>query len=319
MFGFSNNMNDMMNALFSDSAGDFGFESRSRRPKTVSLALPVTLSDLYNGKIIEVARSRKDPCIACDGRGFKGKRSGTCQACRGSGARVIVRQMGMMMQQMTVTCDVCGGEGRKIDPRDACSVCQGQRTIQTESPLSIEVERGMHHHEEFVFKGEGDWHPETGVRGDIVIVLEQVKDEQFVRDGDDLHLTHTITLAESLCGFQFVLKHLDGRELIVRRERGEITKPGEVKIVVGEGMPLLQRPGNCGDLVITFNVKFPARLEESQVHLLELGLPPPKSVDLHKHDDAEECYVSREELDNLRHELKDDMREAGPSVGCAAQ
>ncbi|RNF10651.1 heat shock protein DnaJ [Trypanosoma conorhini] len=322
MFFFPDEMNGMLNDFVSGMPGGFPFAGGRRRKQRVSYSLPVTLSDLYNGKSLSLPHTRTVACVVCEGRGTNRKKNSVCRVCEGGGSRPIVRQMGMMMQQMSVPCDACGGSGLKVDPRDVCRGCHGRRTTEVESTLTVSVERGMHHQEEIAFPGEGSFDPNTGETGDIVIVLEQVKDETFVRDEDDLQLTHTITVAESLCGFQFIIRHLDGRDLIVRRERGEITRPGEVKVVLGEGMPRRQRPGQYGDLVIKFNVAFPERLEQSQVDALRKALPPPKSVDLQQYDDAEECYVSREDLDHVRRELEEDAREEdeeGPSVGCAAQ
>ncbi|ESL08353.1 heat shock protein DnaJ [Trypanosoma rangeli SC58] len=321
MFGFSEDVSGMLNAFMSGMPPGFSHMGGRRRKQRVSYSLPVTLSDMYNGKSVELPYSRTIACIYCEGHGTNGRKSNVCRVCEGAGCRPIVRQMGMMMQQMSVSCDACGGSGLKVDPKDVCRVCHGKKTTEVESTLTVSVERGMHHQEEVVFPGEGNFDPYTGESGDIVIVLEQVKDERFVREEDDLHIIHTVTMAESLCGFQFVFRHLDGRELLVRRERGEITRPGEVKVVLGEGMPRLRHPGQYGDLVIKFNVVFPERLEQSQVDALRKALPPPKSVDLHQYDDAEECYVSREDLDHVRRELEEDVKEEeeGPSVGCAAQ
>lgn len=321
MFGFPSGMGSIMNAFFTGDFDDFVHGGGSRKTKSVSRALPVSLADLYNGRRIQIPHTSAVPCVACNGYGSRSMRSNVCTACRGKGARLMMRQMGMMMQQMSVACETCGGSGRKTDPRDVCPVCMGKRVTVTESSLDVHIEPGMCHHDQLTFSGEGDWNPQTGEADDIVIVLEQVKDKQFQREDDDLHMTHTISLAESLCGFQFVFKHLDGRDLIVRRERGEITRPDEVKVVTGEGMPRRQRPGQFGDLVIKFQVVFPEMLDESQVDLLRTALPPPKSVDVNHYKDVEECYLSREELDTLRRELEEEAREEddGPTVGCASQ
>lgn len=69
------------------------------------------------------------------------------------------------------------------------------------------------------------WQPET-VTGDIVFVLQQKEHPKFKRKGDDLFVEHSLSLAESLCGFQFVLTHLDGRQLLIKSNPGEVVKPG---------------------------------------------------------------------------------------------
>jgi DnaJ-class molecular chaperone len=68
--------------------------------------------------------------------------------------------------------------------------------------------------------------PDT-VTGDIVFVLQQKEHPKFKRKGDDLFVEHTLSLAEALCGFQFILTHLDGRQLLIKSQPGEVVKPGK--------------------------------------------------------------------------------------------
>jgi len=64
------------------------------------------------------------------------------------------------------------------------------------------------------FNGEGDQEP--GLEpGDIVVVLDEKENSTFKRDKTDLHMKLQLTLTESLCGFQRVIKTLDNRQLIV--------------------------------------------------------------------------------------------------------
>ena len=67
--------------------------------------------------------------------------------------------------------------------------------------------------------------PDT-VTGDIVFVLKLKEHARFKRKGDDLFVEHSLNLTEALCGFQFVLQHLDGRQLLIKSNAGEIVKPG---------------------------------------------------------------------------------------------
>ena len=67
--------------------------------------------------------------------------------------------------------------------------------------------------------------PDT-VTGDIVFVLKLKDHPKFKRKYDDLYVEHTISLTEALCGFQFVLTHLDGRQLLIKSNPGEVIKPG---------------------------------------------------------------------------------------------
>ena len=327
-------MDDMMSAFFGGGGGMGGRQQpRRRKGRDVGHAMPVTLEDLYNGKSMELAREKTILCPDCKGRGSsKPGVGGKCTVCKGAGARIVVRQMGPMIQQMQVPCDACGGQGSKIDPKDRCRGCQGNKIKTVQSPIAVLVEKGMEHQQQIPFRGEGDQHPDIDIPGDIVIVLQQIKHDKFVRDDSDLHMKHSITLAEALCGFQFVVTHLDGRQLLVRNEPGHITshmiKPGDKKCIPNEGMPVHKQPTKFGDLIIEFTVVFPERMEESQIELLRTVLPPPANLDIeYDPNEAHDCYVSKTNLDDLRKEIEkeddddDDGngRGGGPQVQCAHQ
>lgn len=335
-------MNDMLNAMFGaggmpgmqgmrgpGGGGRGGRGQRARRGRDVAHALPVTLEDLYNGKTVQLERKRTVLCPDCKGSGSKKKNASLggnmCSQCRGSGARVVVHQMGMMVQQMQVMCDACQGTGELIDPRNRCARCTGSKTIEVDAPVAVAVEKGMSHKQQIPFARMADEEPGTDRAGDFVVVLQQVKHSVFTRDDCDLHMQHHLSLQEALCGFQFKFTHLDGRELVVRQPRGQITKPGDVKAVVGEGMPVHKQVNKFGNLVIEFQVDYPERVEELQLLLLRQALPPPKSVDAaaKNEETGDVCYVTREDLSILEEEIKKDEEaeeeNEGPSAGCTTQ
>ncbi|KAK7196533.1 heat shock protein DNAJ [Novymonas esmeraldas] len=331
---FGGGMDDMLNAMLNGGMGGPGFggrggrAQRSRRGRDAAHALPVTLEDLYNGKSVRMERRRTVLCNDCRGSGTKrknGPRGGNmCTVCRGSGSRMVVRQMGMMVQQMQMVCDACQGTGEHIDPRNRCGRCSGSKTMEVDAPIQAVIERGMEHRQQLRFPRMADEEPGTEQPGDFIVVLQQVKHSVFTRDDCDLHMQHSLTLAEALCGFQFKFTHLDGRELVVRQVRGNITKPGDVKCVVGEGMPVHKQANKFGNLVIEFHVTYPDRVETEQLQLLREALPPPKSVDAATNEESGEvCYVTREDLSILEEEIKKDEEAEeeteGQQAGCTAQ
>lgn len=55
--------------------------------------------------------------------------------------------------------------------------------------------------------------------------------QTFRRDGNDLFMNHKIGLVEALCGFQFMLKHLDGRQIVVKYPAGKVIEPGKTYFI----------------------------------------------------------------------------------------
>jgi len=180
-----------------------------------------------------------------------------CGECRGRGIRVTVNQIGPgMVQQMQSKCDSCDGEGEVMAASDRCSKCEGRKVVPEIKLLEVNVEPGMRDSQRIMFRGEGNQMP--GVEpGNVLIVLQEKPHTEFKREGTDLFLKMNLTLTEALCGFRKVIKHLDNRKLLVTHMPGEVVKPGQMKVISGEGMPVPQQGNAKGDLYLNFNVDFP--------------------------------------------------------------
>lgn len=157
---------------------------------------------------------------------------------------------------------VCAHKGEVINEKDRCRKCEGHKVCKETKLLEVHVDKGMKHGQKITFSGEADQAP--GVEpGDIVLVLQEKEHEvkgmrqqssrqnsssfpsaktlnffffppnqDFRREGSDLHMVQRIGLVEALCGFQMTVTHLDGRQLLVKYPPGKIIEPGEHPPVV---------------------------------------------------------------------------------------
>ncbi|PIM98233.1 Molecular chaperone (DnaJ superfamily) [Handroanthus impetiginosus] len=260
---------------FSSFGGGGGSRSRKRQGEDVVHPLRVSLEDLYNGTTRKLSISRNILCTKCKGKGSKSGSLGRCHGCQGTGVRTTSRQIGPgMIQRVQHVCSACRGSGESISERDKCSQCKGMKVTQETKVLEVHIEKGMQHNEKIVFSGESDEAPDT-IPGDIVIMLQQREHPKFKRNSDDLHIEHNLNLREALCGFQFVLTHLDGRKLLIKSKPGEVFKPDCCKAINDEGMPHYKRPFIRGRLIIHFNVEFPDSgfLSPEKSQMLRMVLP----------------------------------------------
>lgn len=107
-----------------------GRPSGPRKGKDMAHALKVSLEDLYKGKVSKLALQKQIICTRCDGKGGKDGASKTCQSCQGRGIKIIMRQIGPMIQQLQQTCPDCNGEGEVIKEKDRCKNCNGKKVVQ---------------------------------------------------------------------------------------------------------------------------------------------------------------------------------------------
>ena len=67
--------------------------------------------------------------------------------------------------------------------------------------------------------------------GDLIVVVQEMDHTTFKRTGMDLFLEKEVSIVEALCGFVFILEHLDGRKIAVHNEASQVISPGQsVKI-----------------------------------------------------------------------------------------
>ncbi|ENN81543.1 dnaJ homolog subfamily A member 2 [Dendroctonus ponderosae] len=275
---------DLFSQLYGNSGpfagfGGFGGRRRPQRGEDTVHPLKVSLNDLYNGKTCKLQLSKNVICVTCNGTGSKsGQPAGKCTSCNGCGMKLTYRAIGPgMVQQVQSPCSDCRASGVVFKDKDKCGKCKGKKvTIQTKV-LDVHVDKGMKNNQKILFRGEGDQQPDVPEPGDVVIVLQQTPHEIFERRENDLHMKHTIPLTEALCGFSFLLDHLDARQLHIRQSGGDVIVPNVTKVVKGEGMPMYKNPFEKGNLFITFSVAFPKNyfVPEPTLKVLE-GLLPPK-------------------------------------------
>ncbi|CAH9134493.1 unnamed protein product [Cuscuta epithymum] len=289
--------------------GGSGRGRRQRRGEDVIHPMKVSLEDLYNGTTKKLSLSRNVICSKCNGKGSKSGASTKCGGCEGSGMKVTIRHLGpSMIQQMQQPCNECKGTGETIRKDDRCQICKGEKVVQEKKVLEVHVEKGMQNGQKITFPGEADEAPEM-ITGDVVFVLQQKEHPKFKRKGDDLFVDHTLSLTEALCGFTFILTHLDGRQLLIKSKPGEVVKPDEFKAINDEGMPAYQRPFIKGKLYIRFVVDFPDSLSQEQVELLESILPP-RPNPLHSEMEIDECEETTLHNVNIEEEMRRKREEA---------
>eukprot|EP01112_Ceratiomyxa_fruticulosa_P008307 TRINITY_DN2151_c0_g1_i1.p1 TRINITY_DN2151_c0_g1~~TRINITY_DN2151_c0_g1_i1.p1 ORF type:complete len:416 (-),score=112.24 TRINITY_DN2151_c0_g1_i1:199-1446(-) len=268
-------------SLFGGFGGMFGGGGGRRQGpvqgEDIIHPINVTLEDLYNGKSVKLAITRNLICSKCTGTGSK--KAGVvaqCSSCNGRGIKLVIRQIGPgMIQQMQTHCPECNGSGEKINEEDKCPECKAKKVVKDRKVLEVHIDKGMRDGQKITFTGESDQAPGTEP-GDVIIVLKLKEHERFQRKQKDLYLEQDITLIEALVGTKFVVTHLDGRVIVVNNAPGDIIKPGDIRVIEGEGFPEYKRPFEKGDLLIKFNITFPEpnKFTPQQMQLLERILPP---------------------------------------------
>jgi molecular chaperone DnaJ len=146
-----------------------------------------------------------------------------------------------------------------------CRDCQGSGQVLEARRREVEIPAGIHDGQRIRLSGEGHSGAPGGRAGDVYVRVRIARDERFVREGDDIFSTVDLTMTQAALGARVAVPTLDGETEL---EFAPGTQPGEVVVLRGRGMPVLQGFGR-GDQRVLVNVAVPRQLSDEQRGLLE--------------------------------------------------
>jgi molecular chaperone DnaJ len=255
---------DLFSAFFGDDIL-LGGRMRSGRARGADLAatVEIDLVEAAHGVTREVPFEAAVTCMRCAGDGAEpGSQISTCSTCGGSGRLQQVTRSVFGEFVRTQTCPACSGTGRRIE--QPCADCRGAGRVVEERTLAVEIPRGIHHGQRIRLSGEGHAGLVGGQAGDVYVEVRIRPDDRFVREGDDIYSTVALTFTQAALGATVPVPTLDGEEEL---ELPPGTQPGEIVVLRGRGMPVLQGFGR-GDQRILVNVVVPRHLSDEQRRLL---------------------------------------------------
>ncbi|CAI0416891.1 unnamed protein product, partial [Linum tenue] len=156
--------------------------------------------------------------------------------------------------------ELYSGSTRKMKISRTVVDSHGRQAQETEI-LTIDVKPGWKKGTKITFPDKGNEQPNQQP-ADLIFMIDEKPHNVYKRDGNDLMIHHRVTMAEALGGTTASIDTLDGRTLSVPVT--DIVSPGYELVVAREGMPIAKEPGNRGDLIIKFEVKFPTKLTMEQ-------------------------------------------------------
>ena len=255
---------DLFSAFFGDDLFGGGMRGGAVRGGDLAAEIEIDLAQAAVGTTVSVPVRVAVPCATCGGDGVEpGTNVTTCPRCGGSGR---LRQMARSVFGQfvhTSACPQCEGSGRIVE--HPCETCSGAGRTLDERTLEVEVPPGIHDGQRIRLSGEGHAGALGGRAGDLYVLVHIRSDERFVREGNDIFSQADLTIVQAALGASVTVETLDGPAEL-QFDPG--TQPGEVRVLRGKGMPVLQGFGR-GDQRVLVNIVVPRRLTDAQRKLLQ--------------------------------------------------
>lgn len=245
---------------FPGMGGMGGMGGSRPKPKPVQeIKIKLTLNEVYTGceKLIEIPSNKK--CDKCDGFGNTDKKKDTCSVCKGRGMRVMVRQMGNMIQQQTVPCDSCGTKGFVKNKDKECGKCTGKGVLNNISTKKITIPKNFDYMTKMKLNNYGNYDPESETSADVFIIYEFKELDTHnieIFNQYDMILDHKINISDALSGYSMYYDHPDGKKYLFKFD--DVIKHGDVKYIKSLGLPYSDNnDSGRGKLFIRFKYIYP--------------------------------------------------------------
>jgi molecular chaperone DnaJ len=258
--------------------GDFGFSdifesffgggnrrsTRPRRGDDLRFDITITLEQAAKGATTHIVIPKHETCTHCKGSGAEDASNiHTCPECHGTGQTKRTQQTPFGIIQTAAACTNCRGSGNVI--KEFCHLCDGKGKTKMNKKIDVTIPAGIREGTRLRVEQEGEAGDRGAPPGDLYIVVHIKSHELFERDGDDLILHVTLSIAQATLGDEIEVPTI-GAKAKLKIPAG--TQPGTILKMKGKGIPHLHSHGN-GDLLIIAEVEIPSKLNNAQRKALE--------------------------------------------------
>lgn len=248
--------------------GGGGQRQRARgtgaRGSNLRVKVKLSYEDILKGvhKTIKVKKYVR--CESCGGNGAKDKSAiQSCGGCGGSGQVRRVTNTFLGQMQTVTTCPTCNGDGTQITHK--CTSCKGEGRVYGEETISIDIPAGVQEGMQLSVNGKGNIGERNGQSGDLLVVIEEEKHPELIREGLNVLYELHISFPDAVMGLEAEIPTITGKAKI-KIPAG--TQAGKILRLKGKGF-LSINSYEKGDQLININVWTPQNLSNEEKTILE--------------------------------------------------
>ena len=256
--------------IFGDAFGGFGGFGGSRRSRRVNkgsnlrVKVKLNLQEIATGVTKKIRLNKYVSCHSCSGTGAEnGSSYSTCSTCQGTGQVTKIAHTFIGQMQTTSTCPSCSGEGKTITSK--CKTCFGEGIVKENEVVDLQIPAGVAEGMQMSVSGRGNAARRGGINGDLLVLIEEEKHPELIRDGNDLIYNLFISFPQAAIGSNVEIPTVDS---MVKIKIDPGTQPGKILRLKGKGLPDVNGYGR-GDLLVHINVWVPKNISKEEQKALE--------------------------------------------------
>lgn len=242
----------------------YGKKSNKTRGRDIQVKTRITFMEMVKGITKKIELYKSITCDSCNGiGGNKNSKEIICEKCKGSGSvqKVMRTMLGNFAQ--TVICSDCNGKGKSYE--EQCSDCEGRGKIDKNVVENIDIPAGINSGQTILVNGRGEAGENGGPAGDLLIIVEVINDNKFIREENNINSESHISFSQATLGGKVDVETVEGL-VTIKIPAG--TQSNEIFRIRNKGIPRLQRMGR-GDHMVTIVVDIPTKLNRIQKKIIE--------------------------------------------------
>jgi len=248
--------------------GGFGGGQRGGRRvnkgSNLRVKVKLDLSEIANGVEKKLKVKKYVECKHCSGSGAaNGSSHSTCSTCRGTGQVTRISNTILGQMQTSSPCPTCEGEGKIITNK--CAHCAGEGIVRDDEVITLNIPAGVEEGMQLSVSGRGNAARRGGINGDLLVVIEEEKHPELIREGSDLIYNLLLSVPDAILGAPVEIPTIDGK-VKVKVDAG--TQPGKILRLRGKGLPEVNSY-NRGDLLVYINVYIPKDVSKDDRKVVE--------------------------------------------------
>ncbi len=282
---------DIFGGGFGGFSGFGGFGGSSRGGRRVNkgsnlrVKVKLNLEEIANGAEKKIKVKKFVECNSCSGTGAANSSSySTCSTCHGSGQVTRISNTILGQMQTSSTCPTCGGEGKIITNK--CTSCAGEGIVKDDEVISLNIPAGVEEGMQLSVSGKGNAARRGGINGDLLVLIEEEKHPELIRDGHNLIYNLNISVPDAILGTPVEIPTVEGK-VKVKIDPG--TQPGKILRLRGKGLPEINSYGR-GDLLVQIQVFIPKNISKDDRKIVE---KMQSSESFKPSDTTDESFFSR--------------------------
>lgn len=252
--------------IFDIFGGGFGAAER-RSAKTqgndIQVDIEISLEEVAIGATKVFSLYKSGTCQMCKGSGAKSHTETVmCYKCRGSGKVSQTRNILFGTFQTVVACPECEGEGKVI--KEKCLTCKGEGRVRQQDEISLTVPNGIREGDIIEVSGKGEAGRRGGRSGNLYARIYIKKHPYFIRKESDIFYKAEVDFITAALGGEMRVPTLYGSDILVVPAG---IQSGEKLSLSGKGLP--KRGGwGKGNQIVEVSIKVPKHLSQKAKDLL---------------------------------------------------